>query len=63
MSFEGSYANDVPQGRGTLRIDDVVLTRRVEQGLSGDGRQGRGDRRAAPSCGPVGNAKPKVADR
>ena len=26
VSFEGSYANDVPQGRGTLRIDDVVLT-------------------------------------
>ena len=48
VSFEGSYANDVPQGRGTLRIDDVVLTRRMEQGLSGDGRQGRGDRCAAP---------------
>ena len=26
VSFEGSYANDVPQGRGTLRIDDVVLS-------------------------------------
>ena len=48
VSFEGSYANDVPQGRGTLRIDDVVLSGEVEQGLSRHGRQGRGDRRAAP---------------
>src|SRR5215216_5235688 len=26
VSFEGSYANDVPQGQGTLRLDDVVLS-------------------------------------
>jgi hypothetical protein len=63
VSFEGSYANDVPQGRGTVRIDDVVLSGEWNKGcLTTSGKTvAIGVPRA--SCGPVGKPIPKVADR
>ena len=58
VSFEGSYANDVPQGRGTLRIDDVVLTGEWSKGCLRP--PARSWRSAVPrlSCGP-GRQPPK----
>lgn len=63
VSFEGSYANDVPQGRGTLRIDDVVLTGEWTKGCLATAGKVAAIGVPRLSCGPVGNPKPKVADR
>ena len=54
VSFKGSYANDVPQGRGTLRIDDTVLSGEWNKGcLATTGKMAAiGVPRA--SCGPAG---------
>jgi hypothetical protein len=32
VRFQGSYANDVPQGQGVIRIDDVVLSGEWKKG-------------------------------
>ena len=61
-SFEGSYANDVPQGRGTLRIDDVVLSGEWSKGCLATAGKVVAIGVPRSSCGPVGKPTPKVAD-
>ena len=53
----------MPQGQGTLRLDDVVLSGEWSKGcLTTAGKTvAIGVPRA--SCGPVGKPTPKVADR
>ena len=63
VSFKGSYANDVPQGRGTLRIDDVVLSGEWNKGCLTTAGKTVAIGVPRSSCGPVGKPTPKVADR
>ena len=62
VRFEGSYANDLPQGQGVIRIDDVVLSGEWNKGCLA-----RGDKVVAigvprTSCRPAAK-RDKVADR
>jgi hypothetical protein len=63
VSYEGTYANDVPHGRGTVRIGDVVLSGQWNKGcLASAGKVvAIGVPRA--SCRPASRPPAKVADR
>ncbi len=63
VSFSGSYANDVPQGHGTVRIGDVKLSGEWTNGcLSQDGKTvAIGVPRV--SCAAPAKPKPRTADR
>lgn len=63
VSFTGSYANDVPQGRGTVRIGDVVLTGEWANGCLS--QVGKTVAIGVPrtSCAVATPPKPKTADR
>jgi hypothetical protein len=63
VSFEGSYGNDVPQGRGTVRIGDVALTGEWSKGCLATAGKVVAIGVPRLSCGPVGKPKPNVADR
>ena len=63
VSFEGSYANDVPQGPGTVRIDDIVLSGEWNKGCLAAGGKVVAIGVPRGSCGPAGKVAPKVADR
>jgi hypothetical protein len=63
VSFEGSYANDVPHGPGTVRIGAVVLSGEWNNGcLAADGKVvAIGVPRS--SCAAPGKPKRRTADR
>jgi hypothetical protein len=63
VSFEGNYANDAPQGQGTLRIADVVLSGEWNNGCLA--KAGKVVAIGVPraSCGPAGKPRERVADR
>lgn len=63
VRFEGSYADDVPQGQGVVHIDGVVLSGEWNKGcLASAGKVvAIGVPRA--SCAPAGKPAPRVADR
>ena len=62
VRFQGSYANDLPQGQGVLRIDDVVLSGEWNKGCLTKGSKVVAIGVPRSSCGPAVKRE-KVADR
>jgi hypothetical protein len=53
VSYEGGYADDVPQGHGTVKIEGVVLTGEWHKGCLADGGKVVAIGVPRASCGPV----------
>lgn len=62
VRFEGSYANDLPQGPGVIRIDGVVLSGEWNKGCLAGGGKVVAVGVPRSSCGPA-TRREKVADR
>jgi len=63
VRFEGSYADDVPQGQGVLRIDDVVMSGEWDKGCLAKGDKVVAIGVPRSSCGPAAKRRERVADR
>lgn len=63
VSFEGNYANDLPQGTGTVRIGDVVMSGEWNKGCLSSGGKVVAIGVPRASCEATSKPSARVADR